>query len=619
MAHVTDDTNIVINGEYSGISEAKDNMIDALGHNYFDSIPDVGLEMSELGFVLEHIGDITKDSLNTAVTSINEYFPATAIIPESITSHAAIFNIDNTFTQCANCIIDVILSEEEILKYGTKIIDKDSGKQHTEFYLDKNTVFIINDIQYTLDYDVEIIIGEKNTDVDTSVSTYNAKYMISDIKNSISDIENPIIDIIKTPQGNIRLRLNTHQVIRNIITDSIINNTKINYPVLLFEFNNRLAGFDILYKASTDNVFRQLKALPKYSSPIDDDFCYYTLKDENTLEISFTSDSNYFQPEFNSDIQLIMYTTEGENANFETRLTTEVSVQTSSQVYEYNKNINIIARAQSNSSGAKDRLSNDLIKILTNEAYSTATNISTDNDLKIFFANYEEKYGDIVSVKKKYDDITSRLYCLYLLLKDKDYIFPTNTCILDINLNDFDVKTTLYDHPVYSLLPGHAFIYKDMYLKSASSPIPMKPDCPIVLAKATTTEIDKKRYSPQDAENLIDKYVWNADDGTYTITPAIVVEANSTNKTIETDEYEYAVYLGPVSGPYESIPKPTQFTCVYNLYHFLPCTDDDNIAPPYSVYWNDYCDVMGMADAAADLLKLRDREVLEVTYEGQRN
>ena len=97
MAHVTDDTNMVINGEYSGIDEAKDNMIDALGHNYFNSIPDFGLEMSELGFVLEHIGDITKDSLNMAVTSINEYFPATAIIPESIASHAAIFNIDNTF------------------------------------------------------------------------------------------------------------------------------------------------------------------------------------------------------------------------------------------------------------------------------------------------------------------------------------------------------------------------------------------------------------------------------------------------------------------------------------------------------------------------------------------
>ena len=95
LAIINDNDNIILDRDYTDIFSIKENTMDTLGKKYFPDVELSGLNVGLLGFTLEQIGNITEDSFNTASIMVNEIFPNKAIIPESIYSHAAIFQMDN--------------------------------------------------------------------------------------------------------------------------------------------------------------------------------------------------------------------------------------------------------------------------------------------------------------------------------------------------------------------------------------------------------------------------------------------------------------------------------------------------------------------------------------------
>ena len=92
-----------------------------------------------------------------------------------------------------------------------------------------------------------------------------------------------------------------------------------------------MAGFDIFYKSPTDTSYTQLTKLIKFSLPIKTPFCYYKLKDDQTIEITFSSRDGYFQPDFNSEIKIITYTTLGKDGNVDIYTGTKIEFQLSSE------------------------------------------------------------------------------------------------------------------------------------------------------------------------------------------------------------------------------------------------------------------------------------------------
>ena len=452
MANVTSDENIVVDRDYSDVYAIKETAMNTLGKKYFEDVSLSALNVGELGFVLEQIGTITEDAFNTASVLINEAFPNKCVIPESIYSHAAIFQLDNTFTPCAQCVFILMLEQNEILKYGK------TDNNRTVFYLDKNTIINVEGIPFTLDYDIRI--DALKHQVTGSLVDYNfsAKYVV-DTENSISEINDPYIKIRKTPNGYIILQVTAHQVERHEDTDIIINNTKVNYPVLNFEFEGGLAGFDIFYKSPTDTEYTQLEKRLKFTLPVKRPFCYYKLKDEQTLEISFSSRDSYFQPDFNSEIKIVMYTTLGESGNFESYSGTNIDLQMDSNTYDYNHALTLAVKPIADSSGGGKKLTEEELKAITVENYSSATEISTDYDVQQYFYNYKYRYGNEIMVIKRRDDITERLLSAFLLLKNGNYIYPTNTSNLNILDTEFDSVDDLENH--YTLKSGHVFVYSN--------------------------------------------------------------------------------------------------------------------------------------------------------------
>ena len=113
MPSVTTENNIIIDRDYTDNFSVKDTAISKLGSKYFGDIELSGLNVGELGFVLEQVANITEDSFNTASVLINEIFPNKAVLPESLYSHAAIFQIDDAFVPCASCVFIMMLEQSE--------------------------------------------------------------------------------------------------------------------------------------------------------------------------------------------------------------------------------------------------------------------------------------------------------------------------------------------------------------------------------------------------------------------------------------------------------------------------------------------------------------------------
>ena len=443
---------VIIDRDYSDNFSIKEFAKDTLVAKYFPDI-DVSLRsVGTVGFTSELISNISEDAFNTGSVLFRETFPNRAQIPESIYSHAAIFQLTNVFSKAALCNFLLVMEEESIVKNMQDSYDKDTGIYH--FYIDKNTIIYVEDIPFTLDYDIEMRIVKRTSDIGDEY-IYSASYITREYNNSISVITDPYIKIRRSDDGFIALEVACHQCTRVTSYEMILTNGTINYPIIDVPFEGKLAGFDILYKKPSETVYTtQMKTLPVYSQPINTPFCYYQLIDENTLRITFNSRDDYFTPEYDSEIQVILYITNGESGNFDVYNGTNISIVATDEKYPYATSYLTAAKPMTSSSGGSDQLSLSALQSLTVEGYRTANALTTENDLSEYFSNYKYRYGnsDVMFIKKR-DDIFERIFSGFLVMRNGDYIFKTNTLNLFLNLGEMKNP----EESIYMLDPGILF------------------------------------------------------------------------------------------------------------------------------------------------------------------
>ena len=424
---------------------------------YFEDQDVSDLNVGLLGYTTELIGDGLEDVFNTTSLLYAEQFSNRAKIPSSILSHAAIFQLSNGMATAATCEFIFMIKEQYVL--DNAVIE---NGQYV-FYIDKDTKVLVEDKVFSLDYDIRISFIYR-----TAGYIYSAQYMMTEMNNSISNINTPYINIQKIGSSNVKIgslqasenyltmKVTCHQIQRIVKFEEIINNTKINFPSFDIDFDGQLAGFDIMYKPSDSSEYNvQLTKLNKYSAPIIDPFCYYSFTDEQTLTISFGNNNAYFQPDFNSELMVYLYITEGEKGNFDEYSGYDVSVVTTADRFSYNDNFFVMAKVMSASSNGKDTRTLEELQALTVEGYRTATAYSTENDIEEYFNNYPYRYGNDCRFIKKRDDVIDRLYSGFLVMKRDDYIYPTNTLYIDTNLGL--LKNTSENR--YVIDPGYLFTY----------------------------------------------------------------------------------------------------------------------------------------------------------------
>ena len=438
------DEEVVVNRDYTDNFSLKEFALSELAPKYFPDVEVNKLNIGMIGMTTELIGNVMEDSFRTTSTLINEVWPNRAQIPESIYSHAAIFQLDANFATAAKCQFIFAIKEEDLLNAAET---KDRFK---EFILDKDTQVIVSEKIFTFDYDV-IIRAQKHR----GEWSYSAQYDMA-YTNSISDLTNQYIRIRRSPNGYLLLIVYLRQVVRQYDREQIIDNSKLNLTTLEVSFEGQLAGFDALY-TKPDGTVHQLTKSIMYTSPLKTPFCYYKFKDDNTLLISFSNKDSYFQPEFNSEITIQLYTTSGEDGNFEKYTGNDINVILTDENYENNSNIITTAQAYGSSSGGFNGKGLEALRDLTIEAYSTTNSITTENDLEIYFRNYVTKYGTDIKFIKKRNDIFEHLFSAFMIIKDEDYIYPTNTLNITFKSDKSDITDDSLNE--FTLKPGHLFKY----------------------------------------------------------------------------------------------------------------------------------------------------------------
>ena len=442
--------------------------VENLVPKYFPDIDASYRHVGMLGFTTEQISNISEDLFNTATVLFRETFPNRAQIPESIYSHAAIFQLSDVFSSAASCNFLLVLEEKAILKNvfnDPTAKDKDTGIY--KFVIDKDTIIHVEDIPFILDYDIELQIARKlkkgiknpaDNDIDKYDYVYSASYIMpNNFKNSMTtnNVNNdPYIKIRRSADKYIALEIRCHQCIRRVRYEDIITNSVVNYPVIDIPFDGNLAGFDIRYKTihETDNEYKQLKTLVIYSQPVDEPFCYYQLKDEHTLRITFNSKDEYFTPEYGTTLEITTYITMAEDGNFDIYTGNQISISNSNNRSNHVRTTPYLSSAKplTASSGGRNKLSIDELQSLAVMMYRTATALTTEHDLSEYFSNYPILYdnSEILFIKKR-NDIYERVYGAFILMKKDDYVYHTNTVNMDLNLANMDnvEKNIFMIHP----------------------------------------------------------------------------------------------------------------------------------------------------------------------------
>ena len=450
---MANNSNVTINRSYIDNFSVKEFTENELIEKYFPDV-DVSLRtVGMVGFTTEQISNISEDLFNTATVLFRETFPNRAQIPESLYSHAAIFQLTNVFASASACNFLLVMEEDAIIENMKTNYDKDTG--FYKLFIDKDTVITIQDVPYVLDYDIEIKVVDKGN----GEYIFSASYIIPEYYKSAITADNknndPYIKIRRGKNKYVAMEVRCHQCTRRVVEETILTSDTINYPTININFDGYLAAFDVLYKTSKEDEYStQLKTQVVYSQPIAEPFCYFQLVNNSTLRITFNTKDDFFIPEYNSTLKITLYTTLGESANFDVYNGDDIGVAYNTENYSYPVPFLSSAKPLSSSIGGSNQMSLDALQSLTVMQYRTATALTSEADLSEYFNNYKHLYGesDVLFIKKR-NDICERIYSAFILMRNKDYIYHSNTLNLNINLSDMETK----EENVYLIEPGTLF------------------------------------------------------------------------------------------------------------------------------------------------------------------
>ena len=437
--------------KYTSLYDIKDFALNVLGPKYFPEDVIEGYNVGFLGYSLDFMTTVTEDAFNTVPIVSTEMFPNLAQMPNSIYNYASLFQEDNLLATPSTMECILLLPMDSLLQHS----NVGSDGSYRQFILDQRTQVDVEEHSFILDYDILITMRPYRKDYIVTCS-YLREY-----NNDISNVVNPYIKYQKYNYNGtkyIAMLVKMRRCSKFEYTTRVIDNDRINITTIKVPFTDQLAGFEVFYRDSTDKKFIQLQKRLVNSKAIKEPFCYYKLKDNKTIELSFTTRENYFKPVFNSEIKVEYYTTSGSESNFELYTGHEVNVYRNNEKYENNAKVPVIAITESASTAGKDIP--DLIELRDRVAdcFATVDSYTTESDLQRHFNSFDILNDVRVNFIKKREDIFDRLYTAFSIGKDSyGSYYKTNTLQLKIYNSQFDHQFEQSDRKL--LKPSNTFIY----------------------------------------------------------------------------------------------------------------------------------------------------------------
>ena len=414
-------------------AQIKKQFIENIAPNYFNLDNVNTYRVGIFGYIDEIMSNSIEDTFNAINIIRKEFYPITASHKESFYKMATIQKIPLPMVTPATAKAVLVIPEKDIIEKGTITYETDTL---STFILDNTMIILADNIPFLLDYPIKIL---SNNVGGQWIHTTHYDFDLDNTPNSNPNryITNKVI--YENGTRYILLGINVRQVSLEIITELITKDATIDTVSINIPFLGDLANFEVFYHEANKSDIQLTKVLKGGIIP-QVPFCYYTLLDDNTIQLTFPKNA-YFTPAFNSELKVYIYTSLGSKGNFNV-FKGSLTCQINSEKYPSNNNIMIMGVINGSSTGGIDRPTVDEFKNSIIKAYSTNNTITTSNDLQIYFDDLIKEtaeYNKIV-FKKKRDDALIRLFGAYVLLKDSSKnVIPTNT--LNLNLTELDFDT----------------------------------------------------------------------------------------------------------------------------------------------------------------------------------
>ena len=455
---MADNTNVILNN-YSDDSQIKRYIQNVLMPNVFHDIPMNVLNTGFYSIVSEYMSQALENLAFTSSFYLNESFITKAMLPDSIYSEAAIFNIGYSFATPSVCNFMIELKIDDLMKNAK---ENPNYNGVYEFILDKNTkINLDNGSVYSLDYDVLIQYTNKDNPI------WNVQYTNMEEQNSIAINKKPYI-LYRTGNPWLCIFVKMSEIQRHEYT--VINNVSNGIPNedFVITLSDHIAGFDIKYIDGSGNeqYLDKDHILPIHSDVKDQGpYVHYIMDAPQTIRFKFQMNGNrFFVPQMNSSFQITMYTCHGEAANFTAfRNDKSVSIITSATKYSNNGNVQKTAFVISGSAGGTNIGTVETTRRETIQAYNTANVISSDHDIYEWFKTFFFKRILYPFFFKRRDDPWGRIWSGFLALTDLNGdVFRTNTLhgeipyrILYANNDNIISKNEII------IPPGWAWVYSN--------------------------------------------------------------------------------------------------------------------------------------------------------------
>ena len=417
------------------------NIVEDIKASYIEE-PEDTLAVGTFGY----LGSIATDSLREIINAIyklsNEAIPTKAILPKNIITYAIQNDIDGITATPSQMNVRMAFAQKDLLALM---------QESNTLILDKNWAITIGDFEFHLDYNLKIT----KTEIFGGQYVFSAMYDI-DRTNPISNIVNPYLDppntIILDGITVIVFSLSIRQISHTIISKKFISSNIIENKSFIFTFKDQLASFDI--KDITNDKYIE----PIYQGDIvpNDikDFCYYTYLDTNKIRIKFDSES--YNPEISTELEILVKTTKGISGSFEYNTNIESVIKSDS--FEYN-NLTALIIPISDSINGKDQKTIKKLQAEIPIARVAKGNIGNQKDLDNYLDSFNNDNSRL-KTRLKTNNQFERSYYVYLLMKDYyNNIIPTNTIDVLITLDNFDNLEYTGDNIRYTLKQGSYILY----------------------------------------------------------------------------------------------------------------------------------------------------------------
>lgn len=445
----TDDNSLVRN--YTSNLDIKNYIHNQIMPLAFPNIPLNKMNAGFTGLISEYISQAVEDSYGTASLMMNEAFISRAVLPNSIYSEAALFDIGYTFATPSKCSFALQLWTDDVLKYSSNV----RNAPIMRYKLDKDTKIMIGDNTYRLDYDIFIdhqyVDGRLVFDI----------YYDMDETNSISRLTSKYVSHQVTSVGWLLLFVDLMEYDRKTDQESISDNLVTVNSDIELRWTNQIAGLDLVYITPTgERMPMKLKNI--HTNPEMEPFVWYRFCNDYTMSLSFSNSKGYFVPEFNSTIEYTIYTCKGKSANFVTYDSkTGLPVQKSGKRYQYNATTKMVALCYGGSTGGMDKGDLELLRSDVIKAHNTSNALSTEEDLHMWFERYGQRYNNKSKFFKRRDDPSGNLFSQFISITNDSYVFPTNTLNIKVRQSQFDFVTADIsgNSKEFIIQPGHLWEY----------------------------------------------------------------------------------------------------------------------------------------------------------------